>query len=68
MKHLSRVFFILPTFGLLEFTVVLHSGKGGNWALPTYLAFTAVMLTVGLVLALRAQRMQGRGLPGPAGD
>ena len=42
-------------------SVVLASGRGRGWALPAYLAVVAVVLTVGLVAALRAERGRTRG-------
>ena len=61
MKHVSQLLFMLPAFAVFEFTVVLSSGKGGNWALPTVLAFIVITSLTGLVLMIRAQRAQGRG-------
>ena len=66
-KHLSQFFFMLAPLGLFAFTLVLHSGDAGNWALPTVLAFGAITSAAGLVLGVRAQRTQSPdfGTPSP---
>lgn len=56
MERLSLAFSMLPAFGLFGYSLLLHYGKGGSWALPTFLALALVMVTVGFVLGLRAQR------------
>jgi hypothetical protein len=50
----------LAAGAILGLSVVLGSGKGGTWALPAFLAFEAIVLTIGLVFGIRAHRAQSR--------
>jgi hypothetical protein len=56
LKRLSQLFFMLAALSILPFSVVLHAGKGGNWALPAFVSIVAALATVALVLGIRAQR------------
>jgi hypothetical protein len=68
MKRTAGVMNALGAAAILELSVVLGSGRGGNWALPAFIAFEATVLTLGLVFGLRAQRTPSRDLPGSAGN
>jgi len=60
MRRIALVMNGLGAGAVLELSVVFGSGKGGTWALPAFLAFEAIVLTIGLVFGIRAQRADGR--------
>ena len=61
MKQIAVFTAVLVAASISGYGQVLISGKGGNWALPTYIAVGVILVTCGFVLMIRAQRAQGRG-------
>jgi|GEM_PF-4354279 len=60
VKRIAPVLVAFAAAAVFAFSVVLNSGKGGTWALPAFVMFSAVLVLVGLALLVRTLRAHKR--------